>query len=366
MKEKKFIASNQFTALVFIFSIGSTVVITPPFLILFAKQSLWIAGVGAIIVGGGFAWLFGKIVEKNPEMTLIEMLKATFGPYIGGFIGFVYLLYMFLLATFLLNNISNFMAIQIMPETPINWTQGLMILAVMYALFLGIEVVARTAEIFLPWIVIPFILLILLNIPQMKLQQMLPLYDYNLDGVIQSAAYFVVNPYLELIFLLMITPHLKRVKEVKKGLLIGSALAGASITILSVACILALGIDVASINLYPTYLLGKLISFGSFIQHIEVLVAIIWMLSIFFKISIIFYGLQKGLAQLFQLRNERFLIVPLGLLISGAAYYMVPDYAYFAEFLVQEWSIYMVILGAIFPMLLFVFLRIQQKVHEMI
>ncbi|WP_251442323.1 GerAB/ArcD/ProY family transporter [Priestia megaterium] len=164
---------------------------------------------------------------------------------------------MFIQSTFSLRDISTFMTTQIVPETLPTWIHALVILAVIYGGYLGIEVIARTAEIFLPWIVVPFLLLISLNIPQMKIDRLYPFFEFHMDDLVLGTTYFLGNPFMELVFVLMITRHIKDGKRVKRMFVIGTVASGLTITIAVAACILALGANIASMHSYPVYLLGK-------------------------------------------------------------------------------------------------------------
>lgn len=198
---------------------------------------------------------------------------------------------------------------------------------------------------------VPFLLLIVLNIPQMKIDRLYPFFEFSMSDLVLGTTYFLGNPFMELVFILMIMPHIKDGKKVKRMFVIGTVASGLTITIAVVACILALGANIASMHSYPVYLLGKMISLGATIQHVEVLVAIIWMLSIFFKVVIVFYAIQLSIVQLCNLRVRNFLSFPLGLIITGVAYYIIPNTAYFNYFEKYYWPFYLFVLSVCFPLL---------------
>ncbi|WP_374989207.1 GerAB/ArcD/ProY family transporter [Priestia megaterium] len=61
----------------------------------------------------------------------------------------------------------------------------------------------------------------------------------------------------------------------------------------------------------------------SFFNHIEVVIAIIWFISLFFKVVICFFVLTQGLSELLKVQEYRVLTFPLGMLIfvcSGRRY----------------------------------------------
>lgn len=351
MQIKEFISPKQFLFLIYVFCIGSAILAVPATLLETNRQNAWFCGVltmgFALLIVAVLLWL----IQRYPQQTFIQIAKKALGPYTGTCISLIYIFFMFIQSTFSLRDISTFMTTQIVPETLPTWIHALVLLAVIYGGYLGIEVIARTAEIFLPWIIVPFLLLIVLNIPQVKIDRLYPLFEFRMDDLVLGTTYFLGNPFMELVFVLMITPHIKDGKKVKRMFVMGTVASGLTIIIAVAACILALGANIASMHSYPVYLLGKMISLGATIQHVEVLVAIIWMLSIFFKVVIVFYAIQLSIVQLCNLRVRNFLSFPLGLIITGVAYYIIPNTAYFNYFEKYYWSFYLFVLSLCFPLL---------------
>lgn len=68
--------------------------------------------------------------------------------------------FVFLLASFLLRVVGTFMTTHIMPETPIEVIHIVFISVVILAVRLGLENIGRASEIFLPWVMILFLLLV--------------------------------------------------------------------------------------------------------------------------------------------------------------------------------------------------------------
>ncbi|KAA9014904.1 GerAB/ArcD/ProY family transporter [Niallia endozanthoxylica] len=79
---------------------------------------------------------------------------------------------------------------------------------------------------------------------------------------------------------------------------------GFILTILITFCILVLGSVITAKQAYPTYILGKKISIGDLLEQIEVIVSIVWVLTIYLIMEICFYGLALGLTQIFWWMKE--------------------------------------------------------------
>ncbi len=168
------------------------------------------------------------------------------------------------------------------------------------------------------------------------------------------------NP-LQLGILLMIMPYVTNKAEMKKSFYKGYLIAGIVLTIVITLTILVLGANMTARQSYPSYMLGKKISIGTFFQRIEVIVAIIWMLTLYFKMTIVYYGLSLGLAQLFGLKSYKVLTIPLAFLIITFAIFMSPNIVHLHLFLKTTLTPYSLTICFILPLLLLVIGKMRIK-----
>ena len=66
--------------------------------------------------------------------------------------------------------------------------------------------------------------------------------------------------------------------------------------------ILVLGPDITGRNLYPSYMLAK-INIGNFLQRIEAVMAVMWFITLFYRISLYFYAIAIGISQIFHIKT---------------------------------------------------------------
>jgi spore germination protein KB len=99
-----------------------------------------------------------------------------------------------------------------------------------------------------------------------------------------------------------------------------------------------LGADISARQTYPSFILGGKLNSGDFLERIEVIVAIIWVLTVYFKGTICYYGLSLGVAQVFGLKNYKIILYPWAFLIVVYAIFSHPDSVHFHNFLVKTWT----------------------------
>ncbi|MFC5647870.1 endospore germination permease [Paenibacillus solisilvae] len=352
MIEKGKINIRQFTILVILFSLGSTILIVPSALASVAKQDGWIAAIVGIVLGILPLLIYIALGTRFPNQSLMEYCERILGKWAGKFVGLLFFSFFFLLAALVLRNVGDFITTIIMPETPIQVVHLVFLIVIMMGISLGLEVIGRASEIFLPWVIFLIFILITFLIPQIDFDRIQPVFEAKMTSILHGSLSVLSIPYLEMVVFLMLYPYIRQNKKVGKALIKGGLLGGGIIVILTLCCILVLGWDFTSRHTFPSYTLAKKIHVGEFLQRIEVLVAIIWFLTIFFKLAVCFYASVLGLAQIFNLSSYRPIIVPCGMILAVLSIIVYPNIVYFRIFASEIWPFYALTFGLFIPLLL--------------
>ena len=186
----------------------------------------------------------------------------------------------------MLRNVGDFITTIVMPETPIQIVHWIFVLAVLMAVSLGLEVIARSSEIFLPWVVFLLLILIVFLVPQIQFDRIQPVFESGTKAILHGSLSIISIPYLELTVFLMLYPYVNHPEKIGPSYLKGGVLGGLVIIIVTMLCVFVLGWDFTARHTFPSYTLAKKIQVGEFLQRIEVLVAVIWFLTIFFKLAL--------------------------------------------------------------------------------
>jgi spore germination protein KB len=362
--EKVQISNRQFSFLVIMFSLGSSTMIVPQYIIINAGQDAWISAIVATVFSILVVTFYSKLINLYPKKSLIETYITVVGKWVGSLIGLLYFSYFMVLASGLLRQAGDFITTEIMPETPIQALMILILIVVIIAVRLGVEVFARTSEIFLPWIVGLFLVLTITLLPKIELINIQPVLEDGIKPILKGTYMLLGIPFIDFIVLLMITPYVKDQSKIKKSFIIGSLIGGCLITVIVSLTLLVLGPELAERSLYITYDLGKQIEIGNFLERVELIVAIIWLITIFIKITISFYISCLSLAQIFKLKDYRSLTLPLGMVVIPLAIILVDDLIAFNEFVTTVFTPYVITLGLILPIFLYLIGKIKKKVAK--
>ncbi|WP_167357221.1 GerAB/ArcD/ProY family transporter [Paenibacillus pectinilyticus] len=352
--EKQLISLRQFKILVILFSLGSTILIVPSVFTAYAHQDGWISALLGIAIGGVLLFVYAALGRRYPDHTLMEYSEFILGKWLGKCLAIIFYLYFFIIATLVLRNVGDFITTIIMPETPIQVIHFAFLLIIMIGAGMGIEVIARAAEVFLPWVLLFICVLFGFLIPQIKFERILPIYEASAKAIVHGSLSVLSIPYLEMVVFLMVFPAIQSKLKASKGFLQAGFMGGTIILLITILCIVVLGWDFTSRHTFPSYTLAKKIHIGTFVQRIEVLVAIIWFVTIYFKLVICFHSSLVGLSQILRLRTYRPFIVPSALVMFALAFIIYPNIVYFRDFTSHIWPPFALTIGLFLPVCLLI------------
>ncbi|MEH7304854.1 GerAB/ArcD/ProY family transporter [Neobacillus drentensis] len=212
-----------------------------------------------------------------------------------------------------------------------------------------------------------FIFFILFLSPKIEVQNMQPVMETGIKPIILTALLYLQYSSLSLICLLMVFPaFINQPKRAFKGLIFGNLIGGIFLLSFTILSILVLGVDNSVRQLYPSYSLARKINVGGFVQRLEAMLAIIWFISLYFKMIIYFFGSAVGFAQILNLKDYRPLTLPLGMILVVLSLVIYPNITYSRSASLDVWTPLMITIGFLFPLsLLFVDLirkRILSKI----
>ncbi|WP_252433659.1 GerAB/ArcD/ProY family transporter [Peribacillus butanolivorans] len=362
MLEKGKIGSRQLTILVILYTVGDSILVIPSIVASEAKQNGWVSGIFSVAIAPLLVvFLYDALRKCYPDLTLVEYSQKILGKWLGIAISLLFISYFFISTATYLREIGDFMTSQIMPDTPIQVIMFLFMSIVLMSARLGLEPLARSAEILFPFVVILLSSLMILLLPEIKFQNLQPVWEGGLKPVIRGSIPFIVFPFIESVAVLMILPFVSQKDRIRKSLFVGQLLAGSVLIIITMLAILVLGVDLTAKEIYPSYKLAQKINIANFLTRLEAILAIIWFITIFFRFSLFFYVTVLGLAQTLKLQDYRPLVFPFGMILLVFTLIMAPNTVYYSNFILDIWPFYAMTFGFLLPLLLLTIAKVHKK-----
>lgn len=359
--EKELISSRQFTIIVILYTVGTGILIIPASIALEVKQDAWIVAIIGMLLSLLLIKLFITLGKKMSTLSFVEVTEKILGSFIGKLASIGFVILTLLSSGELLYYIGNFLQTEVMPETPSVVFAVLFNLVILFATYLGLEVFARTLEILFPVFLLIFIIFVLFVSPQIDIKHIQPVLEVSTQPFLYSVIHFMGLFSFPLVVLLMIFPSAINVlKSGQKGLYIGTLVGGLIITIIIALSILVLGVTSTSLRIFPTYTLAQGISIGDFLQRIEIIMAFMWMVTIFVRAFIYFYATVKALGQIFKIKDHRPLILPLGMITSALSQIVHPNIVHSDKYNQETWPLYISVFAIFLPLLLLFIAKLRK------
>lgn len=313
--EKAKISSYQLFVLLLLFQLGSALLFP---IGIDAKQDAWMA----IFIGmtGGFFifFIYYRLYLYYPEALPTTYVQQIIGKFFGRIVGFLYLIFFVYHAARVLRDFGEMLAIVGYPNTPIAVNQVLLLLVVIYTVRKGIEVLARTGEIFFVFIyllaIIGFVLIVFSGL--IHFDKLRPVLEHGLIPVVKVAmTQTIYFPFGEIIAFTMIFPYLNHSRKLKTTVLSAMALSGINLAISTVVNISVLGVSYVSRTQLPLLATVQAIELAQFLERLDIFFMLAMIILGFFKIGIYFYVVVIGTADLFDFKQPSRLAFPIGFVV---------------------------------------------------
>jgi spore germination protein KB len=325
--EKAKISVIQLFAMMFLFELGSMLVVSFG---INAKKDAWLAILLGLCMGIVLFFIYYFLFRQYPTLPFTGYARKIFGKYLGWMTGLMYVVFFLYVAARVLRDFGDLLLSSTMPETPLFVLNMLMILAICYVLYLGIEVVGRTAEVF---IVILIFLGILGNVlvflsGNVELKNLQPFLENGWSPVLKTAfPLTTVAPFGEAIVFTMLLPYLNRPELAKKVWLSAIISSGLILSYTISLNISVLSVEVMERSTFPLFsTIGK-VNLFEFIQRLDAIVAFSFLITMFFKVAIFFYGAIIGIVDLFKLKNHQQIVLPMGIIILFLSMVIASDFS---------------------------------------
>lgn len=361
MEEKGRISIPNIAVLVFLSIFGDCVLVYPSIITGISKQDAWISSLLSIPAGLAVLWLLLQVHQLYPDLTFVQLCQRILGPWLGTIISIWYLFHLLINSAIYLREVGDFMNTQTYVMTPLPVINLILILVMMWGLYMGLEPIARTAQILFPLCLVFTLFLILCLLPQCDSQQLKPIMDQDIPQVIEGSIFALSYPFGELAFLLMILPYVSKKPGLKKSVLLSGLTASVLLSVLLIVSLMVLGSFVTENSVYTSYTLSKKINIGGFLQRVESMMSTAWIITTFFKTILHFYAFTLGMAQMLRLDNVRTFLGPSFMILFGLIIVSAPNVTYYLDTIVHAWIYWDLTDSVVLPLLLLVVYKFRSK-----
>lgn len=305
------ISNFQLSTLIIGFVFGASVILSPGE---GAGHDAWIAVALGLMEGLLIAWIFTALAKQFKNKTIVEINSLVYGKILGKCVSVFFIWYLFHLGALVLNNYARFLKLELYTATPITVILIFIMLVCASTVGRGIEVLARCSLILVTLTILMAFMDTFLIIPHMDFNNLMPILDVPIGKLLWTSHGVAIFPFGDTVAFLMVLAFINKPEKGRSAVFSGLIIAGFVLIMVVARNAAVLGQMVVTYS-YPSYITAQVIDIGDVLTRVEVLVAINLITMGFFKISVVFYGTALGLAQVFNLRSYRPIILPVGILM---------------------------------------------------
>ncbi|WP_152393413.1 GerAB/ArcD/ProY family transporter [Paenibacillus guangzhouensis] len=274
-------------------------VIIIPIILDAAKRDAWIS----VLLAGACAlvWIILLHLGSNRmnKQHLFEWLQHAYHPAVGRILAFLAGIYLLTICTLTTRDTIYWIHLTFSPETPILVYTLIFLLISAFNAYRGIQSLANTASILLPFVVILGFFVMLSNTPHKDYTLLKPILEHGMQPAWYGAMYAGAG-FVEVIMLLFLQHHIKTRLSYKSYMIMLVILIGLTMGPI-IGAIVEFGPVEAGKLRFPAYEEWRLLTIGRYIEHLDFFSVYQWFSGAFLRISLALFLLLD----IFQIQSKK-------------------------------------------------------------
>ena len=322
-------------------------------------SSAWINVIYISIIAIIFTYIIFKIFKNFPSSDIVDISDYLGGKILKYIIGIAYIAFFFIVNFICICYFANALKLIYFHNTPLVILLILFIIPPIVINKYGLKSISSVNLAFIPFVFLSIIILFIGASSEFDFNNIFPLFGF---GVKETFLYGFTNlfSFSGIGFLFFLNPFLKKHGDFKK-IAITSIIISALYLFLSVLCLLlSYYFMTTNDQLSSLYLLTRMVEFGTFLQRVDAIFILIWILNNFSFTAISTFFIITISKKLIKVKDAKQLIYPLSALTFSLclAFNNIADIKYFAK---TYFINIMLILIFIISLIILIFANIKLK-----
>jgi spore germination protein KB len=315
---------------------------------------IWISTIFSTIFGALLMLIVVLVIKRLPDKDVIAQTQLLFGGIISkgiAFTIFVFFLgaYGTIMATYVYHLKDYFLQ-----EAPTILFILLAFLIGSFAIYFGIEVIARLALIGVFAIIALNILILLGSLSEFDIRELQPTFQSGFINTVWASRHFNTDLTVAIMMTCIILPLVKDKKAWPKSSLTGVFYCGAFILLWPILEAGVLSPEVCGQYVISCMQLARSAQMGIFIHRYEMIMIALFSLSLLTQIMMTLLCSAVSIQKVLGLKDYRPVIIPVALILNGFGYYIVLDHNRALEFIEKSWVLVSLSIGVGLPSILFI------------
>ncbi|MFJ5760336.1 endospore germination permease [Neobacillus sp. NPDC093182] len=310
MKEPKEITAFQTTAIIINSTIGISVLALPRIASEKVGSGAFLVTLIAIVLFMLIMWVVAKLSKRFPAESIVEYSQRVIGRPLGKLAGLLLICFFIVTTSLVLREFGDVMNTTLLPDTPITATLFGMLLLVAVSTRNTFSVISYMHTYYLPFIVIPLILMVVFAIQDVEMRHMKPYIGNDTTFVDFFAGGFALTglPFFHIGFFIItvLAPYMKEPKKIVKACFWGSFISGIMILLGVGITVAVFGSEEVKASLWPMLVLTRMTELpAAILERVDVIFLVVWIISAFTTILSGYLISIELFSKLFALRSHR-------------------------------------------------------------
>lgn len=320
------------------------------------KQDFWIPIVIIGLIMIIYSIIFTNLVKMYPDKNFIEICKIVLGTFPGIILGFVYFIFFMHTTSSILREFSFYLNETVYYDTPRLFFSIGVIIPCIYIVYKDIETIGRVGEFIFFTFILTVIVILTLSFTSMNIDNLLPVFTQNPSSILNGVVGLSIWGG-QLFVILMIACKIKNINNITKSIIKCIIILISIIFLLTMTIIATFG-SVTEILISPLLSLARYISVTNLIQRMDAIIIIVWISSIFLKLSVYIYCSTQIALSIYKIKYRIIYIVIISVIIVILSEILWSNSREFKAQLVPESPIYAVI-QVLIPIIIFIIAKLK-------
>ena len=345
------ISGKQLTRLTAALIFSTAILYLPSISLKESGNGGWASPLLSMLIGIIVVIVIYQLHRDYPQKTFAEYLPQVVGNTGAKIFGILYVIFFWDSGLDVVREIMAVVHATLLPQTPLIMVCLTIVMAIAYGLHCGLESIARVMEyVSFSMIAIP-IILVLGVMGSIHINAFFPMFDKGWLGVARGA--FVPSSwYGEVLLMSFLLPFVVEQEKVLSSLFLGLMVTTVISIIITGLIIGVMGTGEAARTQFVTYEVMRYVQLGDFLQHIDALFLIPWLLLMLIKGILFFYVTAVSFAQTIGVSRHELVVLPLVLLSAVISHWFFRDEFIIGQFLEIVWPNYSLIFELVIPLML--------------
>ena len=300
------IQKNEAISLILIVMINKLILNVPFFIIDFVGTGTIVNLIYIGILGLIFVLILNLLFKNFPNADILDISEFVGGKFLKTIISIIFVCSFFLVSYITLTDFANTIKIVYFQESPLIFILLFFMAAILIANLVGLKSIIRTISLVIPFTIISIIITLFGVQDHFSIDKFVPIFGYNykttfLNGLLNIFSLYVITYYY------FIMPLLNNPTDYKKITIISYIISWIILFSTSI-CILTLFPITKNVEaLNAIYLLARRIELGDFLQRLDALFVLLWLISILCYLSLSIFMINRIIQKNTQLQDSKML-----------------------------------------------------------